>query len=639
MFSHYYVNHCSRFTNGFLILAFLVLGLFSSLASGSGFSGLFNKEKQTGTTTDFLKVDDAFVFNSKVMPNGLQLNWKIAPEYYLYLERFSFKASYSETIIGPPRYSTTGVAKEDDYFGMVHVIHDSLEVFLPVQLAEGVTEDEITISYQGCAEAGLCYPPKNQNLLFTATNDSTSKIPELLLKTVAPSTNSMQLDLDDATGVFAFIQESSLLWIVIIFFLLGLGLTFTPCVFPMIPIISSIVAGQQHPSTARALILSISYVLGMALTYAAAGVLTGLLGAGANIQAALQNPYLLTAFAGIFIILALSMFGLYELQLPSFIRQRLTSTNQKLSGGHVTSVFLIGALSAVVVSPCVSAPLAGALLYISATADAVIGGLSLFALGLGMGVPLIIIAVTGNRFLPKSGHWMNQVKYIFGILLIAVAIWLLSRVLPTTASMFLWSALIGLSAIQMGAFDTAKAGWPRIRKGLGLFMALYAATLFIGALSGADDPLKPLDKFTPNAYGQISSNKLERVQFTKIYDMPALEAQLAIARENNQPLLLDFYADWCISCIVMEKNIFPLPEIKSKLAQFHLVKADVTQNSADNQALMNNFGLFGPPSILLFDTSGNELKAFRIVGEISKNAFEQRLIRALENEGFDLSAI
>ena len=619
----------------FIIFIFVLCGNLHA----EGLNSLLNKKTNTEfTDTEFLTVDQAFPFQSEPSAKGITLRWKIAPEYYLYLERFKFSASHQGTTLGEPVFSTKGDPKEDPYFGLVHVIHDELEVFLPVTLASNQTEDEIKVSYQGCAEAGLCYPPKHQVLLFMSGNEA-SEI-ELTKKsaqnfdsppepTLTKLVNSPAPDnLQDATSIFSFIQNSSLPLIIGIFFLLGLGLTFTPCVFPMIPIITSIIAGQQKPTFAKSLALSSAYVLGMALTYAAAGVITGLLGAGANVQAALQNPYVLSVFASVFVLLSLSMFGFYELQLPAFIRDRLNTTSQNLHGGHITSVFFIGALSALVVSPCVSAPLAGALLYISSTADAVIGGASLFALGLGMGLPLILIAVSGSKLLPKAGQWMDQVKYVFGVMLLAVAIWLLSRTLPAQVSMILWAILIGVSATHMGAFEASKTAWSRTLKGLGLLLALYAAVLVIGALSGAKDPLKPLQSFNTNQATNVQST-LTHVQFKTIYDLNALEKERLKAIDLGKPMLVDFYADWCISCVVMENQVFPLPEIKGKLEQFHLVKADVTENSQANQALLNTFGLFGPPSILLFDKQGNETESLRIVGEINKEAFEARLVEGL----------
>ena len=630
-------------------ILFLVMATISQTVNASGFSpkSSFQAAQDSSvsdatTLPEFLKVDQAFQFESELTAEGIRLRWNIAPEYYLYLERFKFKATNENTLVGPPQYSTQGEAKEDPYFGQVHVIHDELEVFLPVTLAENLSEDEIKITYQGCAEAGLCYPPKNQYLLFTATNDASPAADSAASPSVdganaakkpsASNSDAQYRNLEDASGIFNFIQDSSLPLIIGIFFLLGLGLTFTPCVFPMIPIITSIIAGQQKPTTGKSLALSLAYVLGMALTYAAAGVITGMLGAGANVQAALQDPFILSFFAAVFVLLSFAMFGFYELQLPAFIRDRLNTTSQNLSGGHVTSVFFIGALSALVVSPCVSAPLAGALLYISSTADAVIGGASLFALGLGMGVPLIIIAVSGSKLLPKAGQWMNQVKYVFGIMLLAVAVWLLSRFLSAQISMLLWAVLIGITGVQMGAFEAANSGWQKTFKGAGLILAFYAATLLLGALTGAHDPLKPLDRLIPGAPGGQSSvnTKTEKVAFNKITSLNGLEAELEKAQAAGKPVMLDFYADWCISCIVMENNVFPLPHIRSKLETFHLVKADVTPNSEDNQALMNHFGLFGPPSILFFDKDGKEIKHLRIIGEISESGFDLRLIQALE---------
>lgn len=615
-------------------LSIILLMLFSlNNAYASGLDDFLKKNASfDNEKSEFIKVDEAFRFQSELTKDGLQLKWIIEPGYYLYLERFKFKAANENTQLGEPEFSTQGEAKEDPYFGLVHAIHEDLTVFLPVTLDKNTSEDEIKISYQGCAEAGLCYPPKSQRLLFTPSSDSKTTNIEISENPVLETLTKNNDNLEDASGIFNFISNSSLPLIIGIFFLLGLGLTFTPCVFPMIPIITSIIAGQKKPTTGKSFALASAYVLGMALTYASAGVITGLLGAGANIQAALQNPYVLSFFASIFALLSLSMFGLYELQLPAFIRNRLNNTSQNLSGGHITSVFFIGALSALVVSPCVSAPLAGALLYISSTADALIGGLSLFAMGLGMGVPLIIIAVSGSKLMPKAGQWMNYVKYVFGVMLLAVAIWLLSRIIPGEVSMILWAVLLGVSATQMGAFDASKIGWPRLFKGLGLILALYAALLIAGALSGANDPLKPLSKFTESrnlASTQSNQSNLEHVKFNVIYDEEGLEKERLQAMNAGKPMLVDFYADWCISCVVMENTVFPLPEIKSKLEQFHLVKADVTLNTQKSQDLLNKFGLFGPPSILLFDVKGNENQALRIVGELNKSAFEERLVLGL----------
>ena len=613
----------------FLACSVLIMALSSysyALGTDERFGGLVQSEP------DFLKVDQAFQFTSEIEAQGLRLKWKIADQYYLYKERFKFRTSSNGVSLGEGDFSTQGKLKKDPYFGDVHVIHDDLSIFLPIILHDGASEAEVKITYQGCAEAGLCYPPKHQNVLFVPSEGVAIK-PAISSSTPAApiKTSNIESNLENASGVFSFIQNSNLSTIVGIFFLLGLGLTFTPCVFPMIPIITSIIAGQEKPTITKSFILSSAYVLGMAITYASAGVLTGLLGAGANIQAALQDPILLSVFASIFVALALSMFGLYELQLPAFIRDRLNNTSQNLNGGHITSVFVIGALSALIVSPCVSAPLAGALLYISATADAVVGGASLFALGLGMGMPLILIAVGGGKFFPKAGKWMDAVKAVFGVMLIAVAIWLLSRFVPAQLSLLLWAILIGASASQMGAFDAAQSGWPRVVKGLALLLSLYAAMLLIGAATGAHNPLKPLEKLTSASQGPLNTNSALRPNtlFHTIYSSNELSQALKSPSKRDTPTLIDFYADWCISCKVMEDQVFPMPEISQKMAQFNLLKADVTANSQDNQTLMKSFGLFGPPSFLFFDAKGVEIKELRIVGEVTSKDFDRRLSAAL----------
>ncbi|MFT7185444.1 MAG: thiol:disulfide interchange protein DsbD [Pseudohongiellaceae bacterium] len=607
------------------ILLLLLLACFNANA----IEGIKSPATTAFSIPEFLKVDQAFIFNSEMTNEGLKLSWKIADDYYLYQERFKFTSQTSDVIVGEPQFSIKGKEKEDPYFGTVHIFTHQLDILLPIQLPDDSSDAEIKVSYQGCAEAGLCYPPKHQYVMYTPNNSNSVALTQASASPIVPSSDH---DFEDADGIFNFLQDGNLPIIVGIFFLLGLGLTFTPCVFPMIPIITSIIAGQKSPTFSKSLALSTAYVLGMAITYASAGVITGMLGASANIQAALQDPYLLSVFAIIFILLALAMFGLYELQLPAFIRDRLNTKSQNLHGGHIISVFFIGALSALIVSPCVSAPLAGALLYISSTADAVIGGASLFALGLGMGVPLILISVGGGKFLPKAGAWMDKVKAVFGVMLIAVAIELISRVIPANISLGLWAILLGLTATQMGAFDAAKAGWPRISKGLGILLAFYAAMLTIGAFTGANDSLKPLEMISGSRMNTNlqTAQQLNKVEFEVIHDLEGLNQQILIAQEKGLPIVVDFYADWCISCKVMENQVFPLPEIRSKLNQFHLVKADVTENSSQNQVLLNHFGLFGPPSILLFDKKGKERTDLRIVGEIHKEGFEKRLAHALK---------
>lgn len=634
--------------DGLQALTLLCACLLSTavFAFGSNSSAFGNNSAFSGAQAepDFLKVDQAFVFTEEIVAGGIKLNWQVTEGYYLYLERFKFKSlspEATQNTLGEPQFSTQGKLEQDPYFGEVHIIEQDVSVFLPVDL-QGLSESELKISYQGCAKAGLCYPPTHKRVMYIPVTDGSSNKPSAPIDaemtdhglaakaTGAAGTQASQAtNLDNASGIFDFIQGASLASLISIFFLLGLGLTFTPCVFPMVPIISSIIAGQAKPSPSRSFTLALAYVLGMAITYAAAGVVTGLLGAGANVQAAMQNPYVLGVFAAIFVILAMAMFGLFELQLPAFIRDRLNTQSQNLSGGQLGSVFVIGAFSALVVSPCVSAPLAGALIYISATGDAFIGGLSLFAMGLGMGVPLIAVAVGGGKLFPKAGKWMDSVKAVFGVMLLAVAIWLISRFAPGPVNLVLWALLFCLSGVQMGAFDSAKAGWPRLFKGLGLVLTFYAALLLIGAASGGSNPLKPLASLQLSTSTGISSTapSTQKLPFKAANSLSELEQRLAT--QNTRVSMLDFYADWCISCIVMENEVFPLPKVNSQLRQMNLLKADVTDNNAEHKALMEHFDLFGPPSILFFDAQGKELSSLRIVGEISAENFEQHLARVL----------
>ncbi|UZE94640.1 protein-disulfide reductase DsbD [Alkalimarinus alittae] len=599
-----------------------VILLFSSASSyasfGSSTSGFANG---LFTDSEFLPVDDAFRFRSRVEGNNIILLWDIEEGYYLYKERFKFEIDALVGTLGTPVYSLVGEKKDDPYFGEVTVFHKDIMVQIPVTL-NNLQEASIDVSYQGCADAGLCYPPQTKTALFIKNTNTSSSA---LTKQAANNNQSLAADYDSANGIFSFIQTASLPAIIGIFFLLGLGLTFTPCVFPMIPIISSIIAGQKNPTTLKSFNLSFAYVLGMSLTYAAAGVITGLLGASANIQAYLQAPAVLITFSIVFVLLALSMFGFYELQLPERLRDRLNNKSQNIRGGQSLSVFFIGALSALIVSPCVSAPLAGALLYISTTADATLGGLSLFALGLGMGVPLIAVGVGGGKFLPKAGHWMNAVKAVFGIMLIAVAIWLLERLLPSTVTLLLWSLLVGLSGAQMGAFEAAKFGWERLGKGLGLFLVLYATTLFIGALTGASDPLNPLEKLISSNAERSTSTTFETAAFERVYNLDQFNTLTEQSIAVGKPILLDFYADWCISCKVMEREVFSKPLPAELMSNFTLVQADVTENDVDNQLFLDEFGLFGPPSILFFDSNGNELINLRVMGELDEEQFINKL--------------
>jgi thiol:disulfide interchange protein DsbD len=372
-----------------------------------------------------------------------------------------------------------------------------------------------------------------------------------------------------------------------------------------------------------------TYVLGMAITYAVLGTLVGYFGAELNIQAKLQSPWILSTFALLFVILSLAMFGFYELQLPERIRDRLTGVSQTQQGGEYLGVAIMGVLSSLVVSPCVSAPLAGALIYISATGDAVIGGLALLALGLGMGLPLVAIGTSGGQLLPKAGEWMNSVKAVFGVMLLAVAIWMVERIVPPSVTLALWAVLAIVCGVYMGALDSVSdKGWSQLWKGMGVISIVYGIILIIGAASGASDPFKPLQ----NVMGGAAAQQETRVSFRPIQDFKSLQQVLGT---ESRPGMLDFYADWCLSCKIMERDVFNHPELRSQLDDFQLLQIDVTANNADHQEILSHFGLFGPPAILFFDRNGKELREYRIQGELTRDEFEDHISKVIKSAGVD----
>ncbi len=634
-----------------LLLPTLLLAVLSSvsgtaLASGgivnnsSGFLSSFE--------SDFLPVDQAFVFTDTPADGGLRLTWKVTPGHYLYRERMTFSVIGDNASLGEPDFSIEGERKQDPYFGEVTVFHNDVSVFLPVHFKSG-TEATIRAAYQGCADAGLCYPPQTRELLVlnelpASTTPETTESPATgvvsdgalsdtkTLPDTNPDTSKEKAadlsSLDTANGINRFLQHASLATIAGVFFLLGVGLTFTPCVFPMIPIVSSIIAGQTNPTMARSLLLSLSYVFGMAITYSLAGVATGLLGAGANAQAMLQSAPVLIFFAGLFSLLSLAMFGVYELQLPASLRDRLTATSNRFSGGQLGAVFAIGATSALIVSPCVSAPLAGSLVYISTTENALLGGIALFMLGLGMGVPLIAVAVGGGKLLPKAGAWMETIRQVFGFLLLGVAIWLISRLLSDFTVMLLWALLAGTMAVVSGALEPADTTPKRVLKAFSLLLLVYAIILMVGAFTHGSDPLDPLSGIASGEHSQADS---EQLNFVTITSSEELATQLEKSARIGKLAMLDVYADWCVSCKIMEREVFHAPGIKQTLADFYLIKADVTRGSPDNIALLKQFDLFGPPSILFFDAHGLEMKTVRVQGEMDRAGFSQLLGRVLQS--------
>ncbi|MCG7488407.1 protein-disulfide reductase DsbD [Vibrio sp. Of14-4] len=552
---------------------------------------------------EFLPVDEAFPYQWSVTEQGVQIHFAIQPQYYLYKGRFKF-SSNSKVLLSEPQFSYAGKPKQDKYFGDVVVFNQPVTVLIPYS-----GEGQIKVRYQGCSEQGLCYLP--QTITLDLPSRLSSSPPDLSWKNISGLA-------ENTTGLSELLVHMPKAQALLIFFLLGLGLSLTPCVLPMVPILSSIIGGDAKMTGKKGLLLSTSYVFGMASSYALTGILVTTLAKGVNLQAAMQQPWLLSLFAIVFVLLALAMFGFYELQLPSTLQQKLTSRSGNIGGGKIAGVFAMGALSALVVSPCVSAPLAGALLYVSTTQDWVLGGVTLFVMALGMGVPLILIGMSGGKLLPKSGPWMVAIKQLFGILLLAVAIVLVSRFAPSWLVMLLWALLAIGSGIHFGALDSAKPGWARTRK-LAAFMSLfYGLIVFVGMLLGSHDPLKPLSLVSaPTKQGQTSL-----LPFVKVDSVRALDQSLALAKQQNQRVMLDLYADWCVSCKVIESEVFTDRMVLSKFSDWKTIKFDVTESTPEQMAWLADRNVFGPPAVFFYDTSGSEIAPQRVVGTIGLEHFK-----------------
>ena len=559
--------------------------------------------------SEFLPVEEAFPVTWEATDQGAVIRFDTHPGYYLYQSRFSFKEESSLSTLAP-QYSLPGEEKQDPNFGNVVVFHEPLTITVPY-----TGSGKLTARYQGCADKGLCYLPQKLVLdlptLKTLAEVATEKPSNSLVQTLGEIS-------DDTNGLSSFLSQAGKLQALLVFFLLGLGLSLTPCVLPMIPILASIIGGEKAMTGKKGAALSSSYVLGMATSYAMTGVLVTTLAKGINLQAAMQQPWLLSIFSAVFVLLALAMFGFYELQLPAALQQKLNSGSDKLGGGKIASVFAMGAISALVVSPCVSAPLAGALLYVSTTQDWMFGGATLFVMALGMGVPLIAIGASGGRLLLKSGAWMVSVKQVFGVLLLAVAIVLLSRFVDPSIIMILWALLAIGTGVHFGALEAAQPGWARTRKLSALLPLSYGLILFVGYFLGNSDPLNPLAN-------RESAQPMAITSFEKTDSVTHLEQQLQTAANADQKVLVDLYADWCVSCKAIETNVFNDQQISQKLKEWQTIKLDVTESSPEQMAWLNNKNVFGPPAIFFYSPLSGELEPARVLGDIDKAGFKSKL--------------
>lgn len=556
----------------------------------------------TASAEDFLPPEQAFVFSSASSgPHTLRLHWEIAPGYHLYRERISATTADSKVpqVLAMPR----GIDKFDETLNKTMAVFER-ELTVDLELAAGATA---TVNWQGCADAGLCYAPASAQVRMAGAG-----APALPAITTAPPLPAPA----PVDTIGSALASGSMLRTMGVFWLAGLLLSFTPCVLPMVPILSSLIAGQDgHVSRARGFQLALAYAFGMALVYAGFGVAAGL--AGEGLAAALQNRWVLGAFALLLSAMALSMFGLYDLQMPGAIQTRANAFANRFRGGSYVGVFIMGGVSAIMVGPCVAAPLAGALVYISQTRDVVLGGAALFAMALGMSVPLLLVGLSAGSLLPRAGAWMENVKRVFGMMLLAVAIWMVTPVLPASAQMLLWAAWMLTGAALLGLFGAAGGqarSVPVAARAGGAALAALALLLLIGAVSGGNSVLQPLAHLRAGPASTSAPAEHPSLRFERIASTAALDAALVQSQQRGQAVMLDFYADWCVSCKEYDNLTFSDAAVRQRLRDVRLLQVDVTANSDADKVLLKRFNLFGPPGIVLFKRDAPGEAAQKVIG-------------------------
>ncbi len=576
----------------------------------------------TVPAAEFLDPEQAFRLKSELRDSKtLVMTWTIAPGYHLYRERLQFTVDKAEVKLGAPLLPA-GIRKFDTNFNKeVETYQERLTVELPIaQAHEAFT---LNVGYQGCADAGLCYAPAAQDFTVDPARPGTLTVLQTASATVQSASPQPLTAEDDSSLAQRTLQSGSLVRIGMAFLVFGLLLSFTPCVLPMVPILSSIIVGEGSVSRSRGFLLALAYCFGMALIYTALGVAAGL--AGEGLAAALQKPWVLATFALLLVTLSLSMFDVYQLQLPGVLQSRLSETSGRLRGGRFIGVFVMGALSALIVGPCVAGPLAGALLYISQTRNGWLGGWALFAMAVGMSVPLLLTGISAGSLLPRAGAWMNEIKRIFGLLLIAVALWMVSPIVPTPVAMAMWGSFAILCAVFLRVFEPAQAKiGQHFSQALGVVFLLVGLFELIGAASAGTDVLQPLKHLRTAQIGTLATQ--HESGFTRIRNIAELERHLQSA---NTPVVLDFYADWCVACKEMERFTFSDTKVGEHLKQFRLLQVDVTANSDEDRALMKKYGLFGPPGMILFNSAGQEVPQSRVIGYMAPDPFLKHLQRHL----------
>ncbi|WP_394753944.1 protein-disulfide reductase DsbD [Crenothrix sp.] len=577
--------------------------------------------QSSASQDELLPPDQAFQFSAEVKDaHTLHVNWKLAKGYYLYREKIQLSvADNAHAKLGA--YTLPhGKPKHDEAFGNVEIFYDVLDFNVPlIRTSKAAHKITLEAQYQGCADRGVCYPPMIKKL------DLVLPVAEQMQTNLSSEPLAAAPELSEQDKIVQSLHQDSLFGTLLSFFGFGFLLSLTPCIFPMIPILSGLIVGRGKDIPAsRSFLMSLCYVLASAATYTVFGVLAAVF--GSNLQSTFQQPWIIITFSAIFVMLALSMFDFYHLEVPKSLQAKLHNSSEKYRDGSLWGAAIMGALSSLIVGPCVAAPLAGALIYIGQTGNVILGGSALFVMGLGMGVPLLILGASAGKLLPKAGDWLHTTKAVFGVLMLGVAVWMLSRILPPDMPLLLWGILLIISAVYLHATDSLPeicSGWRKLWKGVGLIMLAYGLLLLLGFSLGNTNPLKPLQGSALN----IAQGKEHGIIFEKITSIKALEQRLQQASSRKQKVMLDFYADWCISCKEMEAYTFTDPQVKSALKDFVLLQADVTKNSEDDKALLAQFNLVGPPGVLFFGTDQQEQTALRVIGYQKAELFLKTLNR------------
>lgn len=585
----------SRISKGVLLFTLVWMWLFSAATLAA-------------TIASPLPADQAFTFSLNLnSPQFALAEWRIAPGYYLYTKRVQvvpapIDAAQVRLPQGDLKYTTQG--RLEVFSGIISV---------PILVKNTISQFHLTVDYQGCSESGFCYPPVHKTYSLNLANN-----------TVTEDTTSLSNLLTNQNDIAALFSSQHFGVTLLIFAGLGLLLAFTPCVLPMVPILTSIIVGhKQSVSAKKGFLLSSTYVFGSSLTYALAGIAAALM--GSSLQVWLQKPIVIILAASLFVLLAFSLFGWYELKLPRQWHNKLTEWSNHQQGGTYAGVFFMGMISTLIISPCVTAPLVGVLIYISQSGDMVLGGSALFVMGLGMGLPLILIGMSAGKWLPKSGAWMEIVKKLFGVLMLAMGIWLLSRILPSLITMILTGLLLLSMAFFLSVSLPRTIAWQKSSRSMGALLGLSGILVIVGAsLPNALPTWLVVNQEAPIASA-----------FTVIRDMATLNKQLSQAKLARKPVLLDFYADWCESCVVMDKNVFSLTDVKQALSNYVLLRADLTENNSDDQVIMKHFNVIAPPTVLFFNIAGREMNGARIVGEVNAQEFLGRLQSLGNQSGFN----